>query len=264
MSFILEALRKAERERNLGQVPALRIAAAPAYSARRGFSPWWIAVVAVLAGAAIGAAGWWRQQASDESVAVARAPEPTPAPAPQPTEPAPEPVPPLTERVEVQTAQGPVEMEIPPAPPPSAPAPQPLPQLPVAPEAEPPAADVQEAPATAEPDAAELPAMEQSANEDVPIEPIGPETPELPPEQPLVEDLPSYNGLPESLRSAIPQLSMNAHVYSSTPGRGFVMINGKKYRQGDKLAEGPEVVHILPDSVVLTYRGTDFLLPVPR
>ena len=143
-----------------------------------------------------------------------------------------------------------------------APGPQPLPELPQATEPEAPAAGMQEAPVE-EPDAVELPAIEE-APDDAPIEPIGPETPELPPELPLVEDLPSYNGLPENLRSAIPQLAMNAHVYSSTPGRGFVMINGKKYRQGDKLAEGPEVVHILPDAVVLSFRGTDFLLPVPR
>lgn len=261
MSFILEALRKAERERNLGQVPAWRVAAAPAYPATRSFSPWWIAAFAVLAGAAIGAAGWWRAQPggapAEETAVVAQQPE---SASPPPAASAPEP----KQRVEVQTAQGPVEAELPPAPAPSPPAPLALPELPTAPEAEPPAAAMADVPAAEEPDAAELPAIEESPGEDIPVEPIGPETPELPPELPLVEDLPSYNGLPQDLRAAIPQLTMNAHVYSSTPGRGFVMINGKKYRRGDKLAEGPDVVHILPDSVVLNYRGTDFLLPVPR
>ncbi|MGH8529858.1 MAG: general secretion pathway protein GspB [Nevskiales bacterium] len=257
MSFILDALRKAERERNLGQVPALRISAAPTYSAPRGLLPWWTVAIAAVVVLGVGLFWWWRTQADAEPATLAAAPAVTPqAPTAAPIEPPPTPLP--TQRVEVQTPQGPVEVEIPkPATPPAQPPVSEISEQPLAPESTPPAPVEEVAPE-------DLPALEQMPGEEAPIEEIGPSTPELPPEEPLVQDLPSYNGLPENIRAGIAQLDMNAHVYSSTPGRGFVMINGKKYRQGDQLAEGPEVVQILPDSVVLRYRGTDFLLPVPR
>ncbi len=258
MSFILDALRKAERERTLGQVPALSGWRVSSYVAPRRLPAWLIPSAGVLL-LGIGLGWYWllsKPPSEAEQVAVASA-SATPASAP-PAEPAPEPP---AQKVAVQTPRGPVEVELPPAAPS-----QPISEQPLAPGSTPPAAPVTveaEAPATQE-FAAEEPAIEAEAVEEVPVEEIGPDTPELPPEQALVQDLPSYNGLPENLRAAIPALNMNAHVYSSTPGRGFVLINGKKYRQGDQLVEGPKVVQILPDSVVLSYRGTDFLLPVPR
>jgi hypothetical protein len=39
-----------------------------------------------------------------------------------------------------------------------------------------------------------------------------------------------------------------------------VFINGRKYREGERLTEGPEVVAVEPNGVVLSQQGQRFLL----
>lgn len=248
MSYILDALRKAERERSLGQAPTLDTHYVVAAASSSRLPPWLLggggalAVVLVFA-LVMGLRSEPEIVAEEEEVIPELAVvEPT-APAPEPAAPAPPP--PAVATVTVQTAEGPLQAEIPAIPP-----------------APPPPDAFETESAEAEPPLAELPAGEP------PEEAIGPDTPEEPaafvPRGRARLDIPSYDGLPDSVRGSMPQLSMNAHVFSSVPGRGFVMVNNKKYREGDVLAEGPEVVEILPEGVVLRYRATDFLLPVPR
>ena len=59
----------------------------------------------------------------------------------------------------------------------------------------------------------------------------------------------------------ITDLHLDIHVYSDDPGERFVFINMAKHREQSKLEEGPVVVEIRPDGVVLEYQGTTFLLP---
>jgi len=56
-------------------------------------------------------------------------------------------------------------------------------------------------------------------------------------------------------------LHLDIHVYSDDPGERFVFINMAKHREQSKLEEGPVVVEIRPDGVVLEHQGTTFLLP---
>jgi general secretion pathway protein B len=111
MSFILDALRRAEAERQSGQVPGLHDgAAAPVLAtapSARGALPWAVGLPAIALGVA-GMAWWWW-------------PRPAPAPAPPPVAAAAAPV--------AAAAQGPtalpplpVVVSAPPAPPPPAPA----------------------------------------------------------------------------------------------------------------------------------------------
>lgn len=96
MSYLLDALRKAEQERNLGQPPDLR--ALPPPSAERRGSRWpWIVGVAVLLIANGALAGWllWPRTPAPQIAApampappmnpVVSAPSPSPAPSPAPT-----------------------------------------------------------------------------------------------------------------------------------------------------------------------------------
>jgi general secretion pathway protein B len=53
---------------------------------------------------------------------------------------------------------------------------------------------------------------------------------------------------------------VDAHFYTTVPGRSFVMINLRKYKPGERLAEGPQVVEIVPEGAVLSYQGQEFLL----
>jgi len=56
-------------------------------------------------------------------------------------------------------------------------------------------------------------------------------------------------------------LHLDIHVYSDDPAERFVFINMAKHREQSKLEEGPVVVEIRPDGVILEHQGTTFLLP---
>jgi len=59
----------------------------------------------------------------------------------------------------------------------------------------------------------------------------------------------------------IADLHLDIHVYSDDPAERFVFINMTKQRERSKLEEGPVVVEITPDGVILEHQGTTFLLP---
>lgn len=75
-----------------------------------------------------------------------------------------------------------------------------------------------------------------------------------------IATLPSLDEVRLSGKLALPEMHIDLHVYSATPERRFVSINGKKYRQKDRLTDGPAVREITPDGVILDYQGTVFAL----
>lgn len=60
--------------------------------------------------------------------------------------------------------------------------------------------------------------------------------------------------------SILPELALELHVYSSTASERFVRINSASYREGEVLADGPRVLSITADGVILDYRDQSFLL----
>jgi general secretion pathway protein B len=75
------------------------------------------------------------------------------------------------------------------------------------------------------------------------------------------EVLPSINELNLSGSQALPELHLDVHVYATKPSDRFVYINMRKYHEGSSLPEGPLVEHIRRDGVVLNYQGLRFILP---
>jgi general secretion pathway protein B len=61
--------------------------------------------------------------------------------------------------------------------------------------------------------------------------------------------------------SGLPELRLELHVYSTRPQERFVFINAAKYREGDTTPEGAAIEEITPDGVVMSARGNRFLLP---
>jgi general secretion pathway protein B len=59
----------------------------------------------------------------------------------------------------------------------------------------------------------------------------------------------------------LPPLHLDLHVYAQNPHDRFVMINMHKLVEGDSLPNGVHVDAIRPDGAVLSYHGTRFLLP---
>jgi general secretion pathway protein B len=75
------------------------------------------------------------------------------------------------------------------------------------------------------------------------------------------EVLPLISELNLTGADALPDLHIDVHVYATKPAERFVYINMRKYREGDTLAEGPVLEHIRRDGVVLDYHGLRFVLP---
>jgi general secretion pathway protein B len=73
--------------------------------------------------------------------------------------------------------------------------------------------------------------------------------------------LPSVYELPEALRLRLPPMKMNSHIYSTDPAASFVMINDAVLNPGQALGDGLTLVTITPDGAVLRIDGQKFLLP---
>jgi general secretion pathway protein B len=75
------------------------------------------------------------------------------------------------------------------------------------------------------------------------------------------EVLPSISELNLSGPQALPELHLDVHVFATKPSERFVYINMRKYREGATLEEGPLLERIRRDGVVLNFQGVRFVLP---
>jgi general secretion pathway protein B len=74
---------------------------------------------------------------------------------------------------------------------------------------------------------------------------------------------PTGAGLPgadEMVARGMPELHLDLHVYSTVPKQRFIFVNSRKYGEGATLQEGPVVEAITPDGAVLNFRGSRFKL----
>lgn len=72
--------------------------------------------------------------------------------------------------------------------------------------------------------------------------------------------LPTINDV--ALQGAnLPELHLDIHVYAAQPAERFVFLNNRKYREGAETPEGTKIERITRDGVVLNHRGVRFLLP---
>ncbi|MGH8363657.1 MAG: general secretion pathway protein GspB [Gammaproteobacteria bacterium] len=74
---------------------------------------------------------------------------------------------------------------------------------------------------------------------------------------------PPLDTLPLAFQQSLPPLHLDVHGYAAKPADRFVVINMQRYQAGDTLQQGPKVVRIVPNGVVLEYHGQEFLLPRP-
>jgi general secretion pathway protein B len=73
--------------------------------------------------------------------------------------------------------------------------------------------------------------------------------------------VPLYQDAAATPGTQLPQLRLDLHVFAVRPEDRFVMINMHKLREGDSLPEGVRVDSITPEGAVLSYNGSRFLLP---
>jgi general secretion pathway protein B len=276
MSFILDALRKSEHERERKTLPGL--AEAPIVRHERAKVP--VAMIALGVLLAINLLVLLfvllRDGAPDAATATAPAHTPTPAPTPAPAHtpaPATAPAPaPTSAGVPLTTAPLPASPEVRPLQaeagvvdedaPPYVDTP-PVPRDPtldgeVRVQRAPVATDGSAVTTTVPPEV--LRAAQDSARRGAP-----PTTPTMPgaPARDAggAAGVPSINDLAPQATAGLPALAINLHVYAGDPRQDFVVLNGRRYQQGAQLQEGPTLERITSDGVVLNHRGLRFLLP---
>jgi len=257
MSFILDALKKSDSERQRQSGPALfEIRKAPP---RGGLPPWAIALGALLLVNLVVLA-WFvtrepqapaAPQAAPTSAAVApatgspaSAPAGTPAPATTPVATAAQSgAPAFAGSAPVAGASSPTGIV--PVPPPQA-----SPGLAALP------SGAVTAPADGgygQPDYSGNPAdYEQALPADT-----GPGAAVLAAERNMV---PTVDRLPPAIANQLPPLRLDLHVYATRAADRFVMINMRRLREGDATPEGIRVEEITPAGAVMSFRGTRFQL----
>jgi general secretion pathway protein B len=209
MSFILDALKKAESERSRNAGPVLMdVRVAPP---RQRLPAWaWIMGVVLLANLLVLA---WL---------LLRKPAPPPVAA-----------------ATIQAA---------PTAPAAPAAPVPAPVVPE-PAALPPAPVIAQPSAIADPALAPAPGAVTQPPASAPVYQALPRIDNLPTAQDLIAE-----GIP------LPALILNLHVYDEAPANRYVLLNARRLREGDEVADGVRVVTIVPRGVVLITRGRRFVV----
>lgn len=62
---------------------------------------------------------------------------------------------------------------------------------------------------------------------------------------------------------SVPSVTINGQLYSSQPGRSFILVGGRRYHEGERLVAGPAVESIEPDGAILRYRGQRYRVAGP-
>jgi general secretion pathway protein B len=256
MSYILDALRRAEHERRRADSTMLETvtqvlappAAPPASDVLRRWVPGLVLAGVLLVGVIGGLLLRRSNDSQTPSLIVLKSPAETAAPA-RTTAPAPAPPAP-------QVAAAPAAAPVPAAAPPSlTPAESlndvpPLPAAAVAPQAPEDAATLA-AEAAPPPDTTVTPMPVAPA----PIEHHRPSGHADAGARAATAGARQLQQMPDSYRAHFPAVAVDVHVYDDEPSRRFVIIGGRRYGEGDTLSAGPRLVQIVPEGMVLDWQG---------
>lgn len=219
MSYILDALRRADAERDRGTVPGIH--AQPGYGAPLPSSapiarkPWlWLAAGAgaVLV---VGALAWYLLAPAG---GVRRAEEAPAAPVANPAAP-------------VLAPASPPPMALP-SPPPMALAPQP--------------------PILQAPIAAAAPLIRSKPKPAAPAASVAEAAPKP---AASAEKIYALNELPDEIRSQLPAVTIGGSMYSNTPADRLLIVNGQVAHEGDKIGNEWVLQQIRLKNAVLSFRG---------
>ena len=280
MSYILEALKKAQAERQLGNAPDIHAPApvhVPAAAATASRKPLLIGLGAGAVAAALLMGIVWRSNTPGGEPAVlaqasttagnmaVQGAAPPAAPAPAVPSVAVADVPPVFD-TQVAPSAPPRASQMngaaavtPQAPPPvAAPAPPPAAARPAAPPAS--AASAAQGIAAASPAPA---AARDAAPEAVylPAPARAPEPPAAPARvaDPVAEEaLRTLQQLPEAIQREVPKIAVGGYIYSPNPADRLLLIDKTLRREGEEVAPGLLLERLMPKYAVMNYRGTRY------
>ncbi|MEQ1682518.1 MAG: general secretion pathway protein GspB [Burkholderiaceae bacterium] len=222
MSYILDALRRADAERERGSVPGIHaqpamLGEADSEAPRAARPRLWAGLAFALV--LLAGLGWWLWGHDT----------PPPAAAPVLVVPAPAVVSPAPLPVPAPVAAPPLVAALPPAP------------VPAPPRA---AEPVRAAPARAPDDKAARPAP--GAAPKAPLPGVASAA------EPRIYQL---SELPDEIRRELPTLAVGGAMYSPNPANRMLIVNGQAFHEGDKLAPNLSLEQIRLKSAVLEYKG---------
>ncbi|HTT03563.1 MAG TPA: general secretion pathway protein GspB [Steroidobacteraceae bacterium] len=237
MSFILDALKKSESERQRQSGPALfEVKVAPP----KGRSLPWAGLLGVLLAVNLAVVGWLLLRSASRSAGAAASPVTAAMPAAPSTSPTPAlPGPPLTGAAPGSSSATASAAVAPPTPATAAAANEPQ-ATNTAPRGD--------ADASAEDLAPAVEPRKATGTIDSAVV------------RATTSGLPSYQDAAAAPGANLPALRLDLHVYAAQPDQRFVFLNMAKLHEGDSLPQGVRVETITPDGVILSYQGTRFVL----
>jgi general secretion pathway protein B len=246
MSFILDALKKSESDRQRQNGPALfEVRVAPP----RTRLPLWAIAIAVLLVVNLGVAMWMLVRHQQGHASTASPQTATAAAATPPSNP----VPVVATSAPASPATAPLVAL---AAPPAAPGPAGTP-------AATPAATSAAAPAAASAGSGTQNGAPDSTNaedyapaQEPPAAGLGSHV-----RRGTASGVPLYQDVSTTPGTQLPQLRLDLHVFAARQQDRFVMINMHKLHEGDTLPDGVHVDSITPEGAVLSFNGSRFLLP---
>lgn len=234
MSYILDALKKSERERTAAAAPDTHHVLATESARRRRRLPFWLAIIVVV-NALVLSALWWHLQ-------------PTP-PQPNATREGLSAMPSTASASPTARARGDA-------------ASQPGHSDGPSPSSDAAAALGTRAPAdSAGSGAAEALSKAAADGLATAATPSPEDAPAKPNQQPVKiasGPLPLLRDMPDEFRRAVPPVHLDVHVYADDPADRFVLVGLKRYHEGDRMQSGIRLEKITPDGMVLSYQGTRF------
>ncbi|UCC55956.1 MAG: general secretion pathway protein GspB [Gammaproteobacteria bacterium] len=254
MSYILEALKKADQERMVGNVPDLDASHDSGISASRRKTAWfWILGVLVVVNGILVSVLLLRNDGTDDGTTSLSADSRTIAEVEQPAAPDTNST---RSRVAPRQYRRPqVQAYIPPA---AKPAPVIVPDAPpVTPAPVETRATVPE-PVEKTADAA----TGQAAPVSTPVPASALPQPSAATAQPqtgATSGIPDWDDLSLEFRGGFTVPRIDVHVYDSNPQLRFILADLKKYREGDRLENGAMLEKITPEGVQFSFQGTQFI-----
>lgn len=232
MSYILEALKKSDQQRQRGTTPTLQAVQLTAAAPKRPLRAYYGLLAAVLLGAGI-TIGWLRPWQPEQPPAETSASGIEPIAAKLPT--------PIPQQVAPAPLAAPPEMSGKKAP-----------EFPAANSA--PAVQAALEVNAMQPDtgaAASLP------ERNIPEKNIL-EKPGSPANAAQEQRAISLDELPLQIQQEIPAMTVQFHAYSNNPSESLVSINSIRLREGGSLMQGLRLEQITPDGMIFSYKGYRF------
>ncbi len=75
-------------------------------------------------------------------------------------------------------------------------------------------------------------------------------------------EIPDIESLPVSIQTTIPELNLSGHTYSESPTQRLIIINDTILREGDKLDNTIKLIEITWTGVVLEHSGRQFAINI--